>query len=58
MANPIDLTQQALDSLADAGLGSESPAEAYVIGWQDGWRRALDLAIQIEQRINTKEETE
>ena len=38
MAEPIDLTQQALNALASAGLGSESPAEAYVLGYQAGWR--------------------
>ena len=29
----IDLTQQALNALADAGLGNDTPAEAYVIGY-------------------------
>ena len=29
----IDITQQALNALADAGLGNDSPAEAYVIGY-------------------------
>ena len=28
MAEPIDLTQQALTALADAGLGNESAAES------------------------------
>ena len=32
MAEPIDLVQQALNALADAGLGNDSPAEAFVIG--------------------------
>nr|DAK50881.1 MAG TPA: hypothetical protein [Caudoviricetes sp.] len=29
MAEPIDLTQQALDALASSGLGNDSPAEAF-----------------------------
>lgn len=37
MAEPIDLVQQALNALADAGLGNDSPAEAFVIGYQAGW---------------------
>ena len=28
MAEPIDLTQQALNALASSGLGNDSPAEA------------------------------
>ena len=39
----IDLTQQALNALADAGLG-DSPAkahEAYVIGYTQGHNDAL-----------------
>lgn len=32
MAGPIDVIQRALSALASAGLGSESPAEAYVLG--------------------------
>ena len=43
----IDLTQQALNALADAGLG-DSPAkahEAYVIGYTQGHNDALALAI-------------
>jgi len=47
----IDLTQQALNALADAGLGNNSPAEAYVIGYTQGHDDALALAIRIEQTI-------
>lgn len=54
MAGPIDVIQRALSALASAGLGSESPAEAYVLGYQAGWREALDLCIRIETAINTK----
>lgn len=47
----IDLTQQALNALAAAGLGNDSPAEAYVIGYAQGHDDALALAIRIEQTI-------
>lgn len=47
----IDLTQQALNALADAGLGNDTPAEAYVIGYTQGHNDALALAIRIEQAI-------
>lgn len=47
----IDLTQQALNALADAGLGNDTPAEAYVIGYTKGHNDALALAIRIEQAI-------
>ena len=55
MAEPIDLTQQALDALAASGLGNDSPAEAFVIGYQTGWQAALDLCIEIETRLNKEE---
>lgn len=47
----IDMTQQALNALAAAGLGNDSPAEAYVIGYAQGRDDALALAIRIEQTI-------
>lgn len=56
MAEPIDLTQQALNALADAGLGNDSPAEAFVIGYQAGWQEALGLCIRIETAINSETE--
>lgn len=52
MVEPIDLTQQALNALASSGLGNDSPAEAFVIGYQTGWQAALDLCIEIETRLN------
>lgn len=55
MGEPIDLTQQALDALASSGLGNDSPAEAFVIGYQTGWQAALDLCIEIETRLNKEE---
>lgn len=56
MAEPIDLVQQALNALADAGLGNDSPAEAFVIGYQAGLQEALDLCIRIETAINNETE--
>ena len=41
MAEPIDLVQQALNALADAGLGNDSPAEAFVIGYKAGASREI-----------------
>lgn len=55
MSEPIDLTQQALDALASSGLGNDSPAEAFIIGYQAGWQAALDLCIEIETRLNKEE---
>ncbi|MCZ4424206.1 hypothetical protein O4D03_09840, partial [Bifidobacterium breve] len=52
-----DLTQQALAALADAGLGNESAAEAFVVGYQAGWDKALNLAIRIENELNSNEPT-
>lgn len=53
-----DLTQQALTALADAGLGNESAAEAFVLGYQAGYDAALTLAISIETHINSNEPTD
>ena len=36
----LDLPQMALDSLGDIALGSDSPADAYILGWMDGWHKA------------------
>ncbi len=54
MVEPIDLTQQALNALAVAGLGNDSPAEAFVIGYRNGWQQAVDLCIRIETAINNE----
>lgn len=43
MAGPIDVIQRALSALASAGLGSESPAEAYVLGYQAETRKFITL---------------
>lgn len=53
-----DLTQQALTALADAGLGNESAAEAFALGYQAGYDAALTLAISIETHINSNEPTD
>lgn len=58
MAESIDLIQQALNALASSGLGNDSPAEAFVIGYQAGWRQAVDLCIEIETRLNNEENTD
>ncbi|KAA8824233.1 hypothetical protein EMO92_08920 [Bifidobacterium reuteri] len=50
----IDITQQALNALADAGLGNDSPAEAYVIGYAQGHDDALALAVRIERTISAQ----
>lgn len=54
----IDLTQQALNALADAGLGNESAAESFVLGYQTGYDAALNLAISIENELNSDEPTD
>lgn len=48
----IDITAKALSSLQAEGSVSKIPAEAYVLGYRQGWDQALALAIQIEQAIN------
>lgn len=53
MAGPIDVIQRALSALASAGLGSESPAEAYVLGYQAGWREAT-CAYESKRQSTTK----
>lgn len=55
MAEPIDVIQQALNALAVADLGNDSPAEAFVIGYQAGWQQAIDLCIEIETQLNKED---
>ncbi|WP_250240936.1 hypothetical protein [Bifidobacterium longum] len=55
MGEPIDLTQQALNALASSSLGNDSPAEAFVIGYQTGWQQAIDLCIEIETQLNKED---
>ena len=54
MAEPIDLVQQALNALADAGLGNDSPAEAFVIGYQPDGRRRSTCAYESKRQSTTK----
>lgn len=54
MAGPIDVIQRALSALASAGLGSESPAEAYVLGYQAGWRGRSTCAYESKRQSTTK----
>lgn len=55
MAEPIDVIQQALNALAVAGLGNDSPAEAFVIGYQAGWQQAIGLCVEIETQLNKED---
>lgn len=55
MAEPIDVIQQALNALAVADLGNDSPAEAFVIGYQTGWQQAIVLCIEIETQLNKED---
>lgn len=48
----IDITAKALSSLQAEGSVSKIPAEAYVLGYRQGWDQALALAIRVEQAIN------
>lgn len=52
----IDIDQQALNALADAGLGNDTPAEAYIIGYRQGYDDALAITQAIEIRINNEEQ--
>lgn len=54
MAGPIDVIQRALSALASAGLGSESPAEAYVLGYQAGCGKRSTCAYESKRQSTTK----
>ncbi|NEG90588.1 hypothetical protein [Bifidobacterium aerophilum] len=49
------LLSQALTAMADAGLGADSPAEAYIRGYRDGWQAGIDLAIRIETNFDKED---
>ena len=51
----IDITAKALSSLQSEGSVSKIPAEAYVLGYRQGWDQALALAIQVEQAISNSD---
>lgn len=40
------------------GLGNESAAESFVLGYQTGYDAALNLAIRIENELNSDEPTD
>ena len=54
MAGPIDVIQRALSALASAGLGSESPAEAYVLGYQPAGGKRSTCAYESKRQSTTK----
>ncbi|MDN5980152.1 hypothetical protein [Bifidobacterium mongoliense] len=38
----MSIEQEALNALADAGLGSDAPADAFILGYKAGHRKALE----------------
>lgn len=55
----FDLTRQAIDALTRNELvGAASPAEAYVTGYETGWRAVIDFAIRVETRFNREDLTD
>lgn len=40
------------------GLQTKPTPQAFLTGFEAGWKAALDLAIRVEQAINSSEETE
>lgn len=45
--NENELKERAIRSLMQSNLGKVSPAEAFVVGWRNGWDEALDEALKI-----------
>lgn len=45
--NEQELKERAIHSLLQSNIGKVSPAEAFVIGWRNGWDEALDVALEI-----------
>lgn len=54
MAGPIDVIQRAFSALASAGSGSESPAEAYVLGYQPAGGKRSTCAYESKRQSTTK----
>lgn len=52
----LDLPQMALDSLGDIALGNDSTADAYILGWMDGWHKAQAHMERkdMERAVNTR----
>lgn len=48
--NEEELKERAIRSLLQSNLGKVSPAEAFVIGWRNGWDEALDVALEIVRK--------
>lgn len=45
--NEEELKERAIRSLLQSNIGKVSPAEAFVLGWRNGWDEALDVALEI-----------
>lgn len=54
--NEEELKERAIRSLLQSKLGKVSPAEAFVIGWRNGWDEALDVALEIVRKELDDEE--
>lgn len=48
--NEEELKERAIRSLLQSKLGKVSPAEAFVLGWRNGWDEALDVALEIVRK--------
>lgn len=47
---PGTLRDKAIESLLNADIGNMAPAEAYILGWRDGWDDGLGVAIDLLRR--------
>lgn len=50
--NRFDKRQTCLDAVKRLDVKGMNPAEALMVAWTDGWDRALDLCIQLEQQLD------
>ena len=50
--NRLDKRQACLDAVRQLDVKGMNPAEALMVAWMDGWNRALDLCIQLEQKLD------
>lgn len=48
--NENELKERAVHSLLQSKLGKVAPAEAFVLGWRNGWDEALDVALEIVRK--------
>lgn len=56
----FDIEQEALEALADAGLGTDTPGEAFILGYKAGVQRVftqeeVDAAAMVLCRYASKE---